>query len=183
MPMKVSKFLTDIAGEIEKGAKLPSGERVSAWSQGAFGHYADGEELDFIEDPEAISHCLMALVRLWDPLPPSVLHVSAILSAGMTPAVRELAQTALVESDLHLDEFLTVDGVEDFGRYLLSDACDWEILGEVDYESEYDKPGVSRKAFGLVTFMERLNDSPAMNEEKLVEWLKAAADASDARGD
>lgn len=183
MPMKVSKFLTDIAGEIQKGAKLPSGERVSAWSQGAFGHYADGEELDFIEDPEAISHCLMTLVRLWDPMPPNVLYVSAILTAGMTPAIKELAQTTLVDSDKHLDEFITVDGVEDFGRYLLSDACDWDILSEVDYEQDWDKPGMNRKSWGLVTFMERLNDSPAMNEERLVEWLNSAAKVAEARGE
>lgn len=82
-----------------------------------------------------------------------------------------------------MDEFITVDGVEDFGRYLLSDACDWDILSEVDYEQDWDKPGVNRKSWGLVTFMERLNDSPAMNEERLVEWLNSAAKVAEARGE
>lgn len=36
---------------------------------------------------------------------------------------------------------------------------------------------------GLVTFMERLNDSPAMNEERLVEWLNASAKVAEARGE
>lgn len=183
MGIATSETLNGIADQIAEGTRTSCGTKVSAWAQSALGYDEEGEPIDYVEDSEAVSWCLMAHVRLWDSFPPSVLRMAACLADGMTERVKEMALTSLGDSDYHLDSFGTLDGLIGFGRYLLSDACDWGYLSAMDYESDGDADDAHRRAHGLVTFMERLNDSVAMTEADMIAWLRSSADAAARRGD
>lgn len=75
----------------------------------------------------------------------AVPYVVAQLPEGMMPAVSDMAPRALGDFDDHMDAFVPLDSVRSFGRFSLSDVCDWDYLCGVVNEPEFQEGGVNRQ--------------------------------------